>query len=410
MDVVTLEANLKSMVPYMWRYIEYGRKCACLRDIPKTLFGRLAKELNERHEARTFCVNLSDQNILFDQYGACEAITFPQFIKVDSTMEIAKGIYKDLDAFVKIFISFVSNHKPQSSDKEDIKFPAEIRYFLCIWEERARIVPDEDNPSFDQVRQLEFWIFNAPVFLERGRMKAYLFKIYNFWERYEQNFLNHVSLTTGDNEFSEWGKRLESSKVMDYYDRDNSDEIYQAYDDQLKVIKEVYDYGIKNHKAKHYDEAIGVVEFALNCFEHVKEKQNAVLLEYFLHAIFPELFGKIHHELFLWEPKVVVGVFDLYEELSRGVTTYYQSGLQAHKRRQQKVIWHRLIWFSVMSLVKHAFISWLAILIRLPTKDKLLKWGVSLQENLCPLCHQFLETRDHMLFSCSFSYEVGCIF
>ena len=38
-------------------------------------------------------------------------------------------------------------------------------------------------------------------------------------------------------------------------------------------------------------------------------------------------------------------------------------------RKKKRVVWHKLVWFN-LNMPKHDFISWLAILNRLPTKDR----------------------------------------
>lgn len=52
---------------------------------------------------------------------------------------------------------------------------------------------------------------------------------------------------------------------------------------------------------------------------------------------------------------------------------------------------------------KHAF-SWIAILNRFATKDRLRRLGLSIDE-CCILCGVENESRDHLFFSCSFSFS-----
>ena len=51
--------------------------------------------------------------------------------------------------------------------------------------------------------------------------------------------------------------------------------------------------------------------------------------------------------------------------------------------RREKVVWHKLVWYH-LTVPKHAFISWMAILDRLPTIDRLRAWGWKWME--CVLC------------------------
>ena len=72
--------------------------------------------------------------------------------------------------------------------------------------------------------------------------------------------------------------------------------------------------------------------------------------------------------------------------------------------KQEKVAWHKLVWFSI-NVPKHSFISWMAILNRLLTRDGLREWGVQVEES-CVLCQIGLESRSHLFFGCSFSKEI----
>ncbi|XP_013633133.1 PREDICTED: uncharacterized protein LOC106338781 [Brassica oleracea var. oleracea] len=54
---------------------------------------------------------------------------------------------------------------------------------------------------------------------------------------------------------------------------------------------------------------------------------------------------------------------------------------------------------------RHSFHAWLVTLNRLPTRDRLLSWGLAVPAT-CLLCNQGDESRDHLFFSCSFSYEL----
>ena len=68
-----------------------------------------------------------------------------------------------------------------------------------------------------------------------------------------------------------------------------------------------------------------------------------------------------------------------------------------------KVPWYRLIWFPG-SFPRHSFIAWLAILNRLSTHDRIFKFTPG--PLACVLCHQGMESHDHLFFNCSFSSYV----
>uniref|UniRef100_A0A1J3GN53 Reverse transcriptase zinc-binding domain-containing protein n=1 Tax=Noccaea caerulescens TaxID=107243 RepID=A0A1J3GN53_NOCCA len=48
---------------------------------------------------------------------------------------------------------------------------------------------------------------------------------------------------------------------------------------------------------------------------------------------------------------------------------------------------------------------WLVFLGRLPTKDRLRRWGMNVPE-VCVLCSSHQESHGHLFFSCSFTKEI----
>ncbi|XP_039063442.1 uncharacterized protein LOC120208171 [Hibiscus syriacus] len=69
-----------------------------------------------------------------------------------------------------------------------------------------------------------------------------------------------------------------------------------------------------------------------------------------------------------------------------------------------KVNWHKLIWFPA-HIPKFSLISWIVILDRLLTKDRLVRFGLAI-DNVCGLCGLGIESRDHFFVECSFAKEV----
>ena len=69
--------------------------------------------------------------------------------------------------------------------------------------------------------------------------------------------------------------------------------------------------------------------------------------------------------------------------------------------KREKVTWHRLVW-SYLSIPKHAVISWMAILNRLPTMDRLMAWGIGVG-GIYRLCIDEMESREHIFFGCNYS-------
>ncbi|XP_039039775.1 uncharacterized protein LOC120177849 [Hibiscus syriacus] len=70
--------------------------------------------------------------------------------------------------------------------------------------------------------------------------------------------------------------------------------------------------------------------------------------------------------------------------------------------KEPKVPWQRLVWFPGR-IPKHSIIVWMAILNRLPTRVRLQKMGLNIDDVNCLLCGLEAETRDHLFFNCSFA-------
>ncbi|XP_039002231.1 uncharacterized protein LOC120128656 [Hibiscus syriacus] len=68
--------------------------------------------------------------------------------------------------------------------------------------------------------------------------------------------------------------------------------------------------------------------------------------------------------------------------------------------RRDKVGWHRLIWFP-SHIPKFSIIAWMVILDRLPTKDRLARFGI-VTVNVCGLCGDDQESQNHLFLECSF--------
>ncbi|KAL9830076.1 putative reverse transcriptase zinc-binding domain-containing protein [Arabidopsis thaliana] len=73
----------------------------------------------------------------------------------------------------------------------------------------------------------------------------------------------------------------------------------------------------------------------------------------------------------------------------------------ALRQREEKKDWAASIWFKG-STPRNAFHMWISHLDRLPTRTRLLAWGLPVSP-LCCLCSGAPETMDHLLLGCSFS-------
>lgn len=74
---------------------------------------------------------------------------------------------------------------------------------------------------------------------------------------------------------------------------------------------------------------------------------------------------------------------------------------QILRPRKELVHWANVIWFKGAT-PRHAFTMWIANLDRLPTKTRLIRWGMNISPT-CGLCNLLPETRDHLMLSCSFA-------
>lgn len=77
---------------------------------------------------------------------------------------------------------------------------------------------------------------------------------------------------------------------------------------------------------------------------------------------------------------------------------------EAIRHKDTEKSWVPSIWFKGAT-PRNAFLMWISHLDRLPTRSRLLSWGLQVSP-LCCLCSLFTESRDHLLLSCSFSRTI----
>ncbi|CAL9222992.1 unnamed protein product [Arabidopsis halleri] len=65
------------------------------------------------------------------------------------------------------------------------------------------------------------------------------------------------------------------------------------------------------------------------------------------------------------------------------------------------VLWADVVWFKE-HVPRFSFITWLALLNHLPTRDRLRRWGMNTPAS-CVLCSTGVETHEHLFFECSYS-------
>ena len=98
---------------------------------------------------------------------------------------------------------------------------------------------------------------------------------------------------------------------------------------------------------------------------------------------------------------------DYYEwEISGKISNKYITGDIYHFMRGavEEVEWTKAIW-TPRSIPRQSFHAWLVALNRIPTRDRLLSWGLQVP-SLCLLCNSVDETRDHLFWDCGYSYAL----
>ncbi|XP_039033520.1 uncharacterized protein LOC120169447 [Hibiscus syriacus] len=74
------------------------------------------------------------------------------------------------------------------------------------------------------------------------------------------------------------------------------------------------------------------------------------------------------------------------------------------RSKGQIFTWHKLIWFP-MNIPKISLIAWMALLNKLPTRDRLLKMGIS-TDSICVNCSNSYESRDYLFSQCTMAVEL----
>ncbi|KAF8087603.1 hypothetical protein N665_0576s0011 [Sinapis alba] len=70
----------------------------------------------------------------------------------------------------------------------------------------------------------------------------------------------------------------------------------------------------------------------------------------------------------------------------------------------QPVRWRKIVCHK-RGIPKYKTLTWLFMLDRCPTRNRLISWDLQTDEG-CLLCNKAMETRDHILFTCDFSTEI----
>ncbi|XP_013688957.1 uncharacterized protein LOC106392703 [Brassica napus] len=103
----------------------------------------------------------------------------------------------------------------------------------------------------------------------------------------------------------------------------------------------------------------------------------------------------------------ITGEADVYVWCPGGSQKTRYSTRQVYNLLQEQlpqVSWYKEVWFS-KGIPKHRFLTWLMVLNRSPTRDRLMNWGL-ITDGACLFCNSSLETRSHLFFDCSFSWDI----
>lgn len=98
---------------------------------------------------------------------------------------------------------------------------------------------------------------------------------------------------------------------------------------------------------------------------------------------------------------------DYYEwEVNGKIYQRYSTGLVYHLLHEDSplVPWRTAVW-TYGGIPKHSFFTWLLVLNRCPTRDRILGWGLQ-TDPACLLCNFSQESRDHLFFNCNLSWTV----
>lgn len=70
----------------------------------------------------------------------------------------------------------------------------------------------------------------------------------------------------------------------------------------------------------------------------------------------------------------------------------------------ESVDWAKAVWTS-RNIPRHSFNAWMVVLNRLPTRDRMIGWGLQVPA-ICLLCNAEDESRDHIFWDCDFAFQL----
>ncbi|XP_071740297.1 uncharacterized protein [Rutidosis leptorrhynchoides] len=116
-----------------------------------------------------------------------------------------------------------------------------------------------------------------------------------------------------------------------------------------------------------------------------------------------ELRGKVKHHI---GSEVVNGSTKFHWITNGGQLVHYstQQVWKDLKVNRNTVSWYDVVWFKGFD-PKQAFILWLAILKRLNTQDRIMKW-MPAQDLRCVFCGREADSVEHLFFKCEFTVKI----
>lgn len=120
------------------------------------------------------------------------------------------------------------------------------------------------------------------------------------------------------------------------------------------------------------------------------------------HQNFPEVYGKINAFPL---PNPLAGTDKVLWRYDQDVLKerfYSSSTWNQLQNKKEVVAWRQLVWFS-QAVPRHSFMVWLTLRNRLSTDDRMRFWGIT---QVCTLCGEPTETREHLYSACPFSFMV----
>ncbi|XP_062113284.1 uncharacterized protein LOC133824418 [Humulus lupulus] len=107
-----------------------------------------------------------------------------------------------------------------------------------------------------------------------------------------------------------------------------------------------------------------------------------------------------------WYWKQIVRVKDGLKETYQGIVLswpYYNiAKLYNLMKNKTETRWKFSSIWDRLGIPKHKFVDWLVLMQRMPTKDRLFRFGIT-EDSLCVICGQYVESHRHLFFECQFS-------